>query len=117
MWKRGIRKSVSLSLGAFRLLVGVPVRILHQLFTLAGWCKFRVDFEARPDDVFVVTYPRSGTTWLQMILYQLATDGSMRFDHISQVVPYFERMFMSGRNPNTMASPRLFKSHLPWCGG
>ena len=45
---------------------------------------------AAPDDIFVVTYPRSGTTWTQMILYQLTTDGRMDFAHITQVCPWFE---------------------------
>jgi hypothetical protein len=45
------------------------------------------DFVPRPDDIFIVTYPRSGTTWMQMILYQLTTDGDMTFAHIEQVCP------------------------------
>ncbi len=47
-----------------------------------------VDFNIRPDDIFIVTYPRSGTTWMQMILYQLTTDGKMNFPHISKVCPW-----------------------------
>ncbi|NQU20749.1 MAG: sulfotransferase domain-containing protein [Candidatus Nealsonbacteria bacterium] len=72
-----------------------------------------LDYTARPDDVFLVTYPRSGTTWLQMIMYQLTTDGSMDFQHIAEVCPWFERVAMNRRNLDAMPSPRIFKSHLP----
>ncbi|MDJ0836632.1 MAG: sulfotransferase domain-containing protein [Acidobacteriota bacterium] len=67
----------------------------------------------RQNDIFIATYPRSGTTYLQMILYQLTTDGNMDFDHISQKSPWLERMLMRRRNPmNSMSSPRLIKTHL-----
>jgi len=76
----------------------------------------RLDFVPRADDIFIVTYPRSGTTWMQMILYQLATDGNMDFPHISQVVPWFERVIsfnvMSGEDIESLPSPRIFKTHL-----
>src|SRR5262249_1343548 len=68
----------------------------------------------RVDDLFIVTYPRSGTTWMQMILYQLATDGELDFDHIYQVCPYFE---VSRGRSNGFAGapePRTFKSHLAY---
>jgi peroxiredoxin len=71
-------------------------------------------FVPRPDDVFVVTYPRSGTTWLQMILYQLTTDGNMDFPHIAQHCPWFERSMHSGCGFENRSSPRIFKSHLPY---
>ncbi|MEO5330384.1 MAG: sulfotransferase domain-containing protein [Magnetococcus sp. YQC-5] len=74
-------------------------------------------WQGRPDDIFVVTYPRSGTTLMQMMLYQLTTDGSMDFQHIGMVVPWFERRIQS--NPDAalhffanLPSPRVFKSHL-----
>jgi hypothetical protein len=41
-----------------------------------------LEFVPRLDDIFIVTYPRSGTTWMQMILYQLTTDGALDFPHI-----------------------------------
>jgi hypothetical protein len=72
------------------------------------------DFVPRPDDVFIVTYPRSGTTWMQMILYQLTTEGSMEIPHISEYCPWFERSLRSGRGFETRPSPRIFKSHLPY---
>jgi hypothetical protein len=71
-------------------------------------------FRAHPDDVFLVTYPRSGTTLLQMILYQLTTDGSMDLEHIAQYVPWFEHLIRIGRDPEEVPSPRIFKSHLPY---
>jgi len=73
-----------------------------------------LDYTARPDDVFVVTYPRSGTTWLQMIMYQLTTDGNMDIAHIGEVCPWFERVALNKRDLNALPSPRVFKSHLPY---
>lgn len=66
--------------------------------------------ELRNDDIFVVTYPRSGTTWLQQILYQVTTDGNMDFDHISQIVPFLERALGKGKSLDR-PSPRIFKTH------
>lgn len=74
----------------------------------------RLDYVARPNDVFIVTYPRSGTTWMQMILYQLTSDGSMDFPHIAEYCPWFERSLRSAHGFETRPSPRLFKSHLPY---
>jgi hypothetical protein len=74
----------------------------------------RFDFVPRPDDVFIVTYPRSGTTWMQMILYQLTTDGRMDLPHIAEYCPWFEKSQCSARGFETRPSPRLFKSHLPY---
>lgn len=66
----------------------------------------------RRDDIFIVTYPRSGTTWMQMILYQLTTDGSMEIPHIAEHCPWFERSVRSAQDFEKRKSPRIFKSHL-----
>jgi peroxiredoxin len=71
-------------------------------------------FVPRPDDIFVVTYPRSGTTWMQMILYQLTTEGRMDFDHITKVSPWFERSLKDGKAYDALPAPRVFKSHLSY---
>jgi methylamine dehydrogenase accessory protein MauD len=71
-------------------------------------------FVPRPDDIFIVTYPRSGTTWMQMILYQLTTAGKMDFAHITQVSPWFERSLKDGTAYDALPAPRLFKSHLSY---
>jgi peroxiredoxin len=71
-------------------------------------------FVPRPDDIFVVTYPRSGTTWMQMILYQLTTEGAMDFPHITAVCPWFERTLKGGTAYDALPAPRVFKSHLSY---
>jgi Sulfotransferase domain len=80
---------------------------------LRGLASFRV----RSNDLFISSYPRSGTTWLQHIAHVVHHDGDVGFEHISDVVPWFERQLALGRQTAgdyaNMASPRLFKSHLP----
>jgi hypothetical protein len=78
--------------------------------SVARLCNYR----PRPDDIFVVTYPRSGTTWTQMILYQLTTEGRMDFTHITQVCPWFERGLKVGQDLSVLSGPRVFKSHLTY---
>lgn len=71
-------------------------------------------FVPRVDDIFIVTYPRSGTTWMQMILYQLTTEGKMDFPHITTVSPWFERSLKDGTAYDALPAPRVFKSHLSY---
>lgn len=71
-------------------------------------------FVPRPDDIFIVTYPRSGTTWMQMLLYQLTTDGTMDMAHIAQHCPWFERSMNSAQGFENLPSPRIFKTHLSY---
>jgi hypothetical protein len=73
-----------------------------------------LSFTMRPEDVFIVTYPRSGTTLVQMMLYQLTSDGSMAFTHISEHCPWFERHLKMEIDFEALPSPRLFKSHLSY---
>ena len=49
-----------------------------------------LSFKPHSDDVFVVTPPKCGTTWMQQILHQLRSGGDMSFEDISDVVPYIE---------------------------
>jgi Sulfotransferase domain len=70
-------------------------------------------YTPRPDDIFVVTFPRSGTTLVQMILYQIFTDGEMDFAHIGEWSPFFDAC-VPGRGIEHLPSPRIIKSHLPY---
>lgn len=93
----------------FNSLYPVVLKLQGRLALL----KSKLTYEARPDDVFVVTYPKSGTTWAQMILYQLTSDGDMGFPHIGRVVPHVEEFAQTGHlHWEALPSPRIFKSHL-----
>jgi hypothetical protein len=41
-----------------------------------------------PQDVFVMTYAKSGTNWMMQIAHQLIHHGNGDFDHIHNVVPW-----------------------------
>jgi hypothetical protein len=103
----------SLRIGLF-----LVVNILQGIGLIRDWLKFRLAliqwYRPRPDDIFIVSYPKSGTTLMQMICYQLKTDGSIDIPHIGYISPWFEselvRTFPQIIEATT--SPRIFKSHL-----
>ncbi|XP_062043236.1 amine sulfotransferase-like [Lepus europaeus] len=74
------------------------------------------NFEIRDDDVFIITYPKSGTIWAQQILSLIYFEGHRnRMENLETAfrVPFFEysRRLMDIEN---RPSPRLFTSHLPY---
>lgn len=73
-------------------------------------------FEVRPNDVWVVSFPRSGTTWLQEIVYLIHSDLDIS-DAQKRVIddrfPYFEFTYPGTEAIADLPSPRLIKSHLP----
>ena len=73
------------------------------------------DIVVRPDDVFIATYPKSGTTWVQQVVHQLRSRGHTDFAEIMEVVPFLEVAFDAGIDPRSEQrwSPRVFKTHLP----
>ncbi|XP_028406628.1 estrogen sulfotransferase-like isoform X2 [Dendronephthya gigantea] len=73
-----------------------------------------LNFKPRPDDVFVVTPPKCGTTWMQQILHQLRSGGDMSFDEITDVVPYLEAAYDTERDLEAEHNfqPRSFYNFL-----
>ncbi|HEX5706029.1 MAG TPA: sulfotransferase domain-containing protein [Pyrinomonadaceae bacterium] len=99
-------------LGALHFVRRIYMRVF---MALDFYKKAHCDFEPRPSDIFISSYPRSGTTWMQMIMYQLTTDGDMeKLRHISQHIPFFENAlaFVGPGALGKMPAPRLFKTHI-----
>ncbi|MFT4544490.1 MAG: hypothetical protein ACI9CU_002473 [Polaribacter sp.] len=70
--------------------------------------------EERDEDIYIITFLKSGTTWMQMICYQLLTDGNMDFEHIYDVSPWLSNAAITGgdvKKINNLPSPRFFKCH------
>eukprot|EP00752_Nemacystus_decipiens_P013824 g12273.t1 len=64
-------------------------------------------FESRDDDVFVCTYCKSGTTWVQQIITLLLNKGEQGDKNYTQVVPWMESLLFGrkasgdgGERPN-----------------
>jgi Sulfotransferase domain len=85
------------------------------------------DYVPGKQDVFVMTYAKSGTNWMMQIVYQLIHHGEGEFDHIHSVVPWPDAKLMSP-TMNHYAIPleqathwqaaaerkRVIKTHLNW---
>ena len=79
--------------------------------------KYFMGFEEREADIYVTTFLKSGTTWMQMILYQMVGKGGADFDHIYDVAPWVHNEAYLGKSPervNKLPSPRIIKSHDPY---
>lgn len=108
------RPGSSLSLRYHQMLLNLVtycwLRIGYMERTLRA--KIFIDqFEPREDDICIATYMRSGTTLLQMVVYQLVTDGNMNFEHITNVSPMLEQAIRDDIDISKFPSPRIFKTH------
>lgn len=76
------------------------------------------EFVVKDGDVFIVTYPRSGTTWTEQMVHLLVNKGEQGEQRLTDAVPWLETL---PHRPNgmikfleTMPQRRLFTSHLPY---
>ncbi len=114
------RNPKSLGSRALRVVTGgldSAIRNLENARRIANFMRGRMELEVRPSDVFISSYPRSGTTLTQWILYLLAHEERPDPEHLTRVSPWFERSLAIGElTAEDLArfdSPRVFKSHLP----
>ena len=77
-----------------------------------GWQR-GLDYKPAPTDVFIVTPPKCGTTWMQQIVHGLRTRGSMDFDEIGRVVPWINMAHDIGIDIHApqVTNPKAFKTH------
>ncbi|KAG3290776.1 sulfotransferase family 4A member 1 [Ictidomys tridecemlineatus] len=75
------------------------------------------NFPVRPSDVWIVTYPKSGTSLLQEVVYlvsQGADPDEIGLMNIDEQLPVLEYPQPGLDIIKELTSPRLIKSHLPY---
>jgi hypothetical protein len=73
-----------------------------------------LSYQAQQGDVFLVTYPKCGTTWTQYIVWLLLNKGQPLLSHqrLDQVFPHLEEV---GKEViQQLPTPHLIKTHLPY---
>jgi hypothetical protein len=104
-------RALALAMRATNRAAAGLARSSHKLMLLRA----RRAYQGFEDDIFIVSYPKSGTTWIQMILHQIMSDGAMNIPHIDIVAPHFEETLLPfGRTIDELSRPRVVKSHLSY---
>ncbi len=101
--------------------VAILQRVGKSIGRVATWFMKRADkmrfeqykllFGEYDSDIYIATYPKSGTTMMQVILYQLTTKGDMSFNHIYDVSPWIHNASLLRQEPVELPHPRVIKTH------
>lgn len=73
-----------------------------------------LSYQPRDDDVFIVSYPKCGTTWMQHIVYNIFRDGTPPGGLLEMMTmaPFLELLGAEGAR--AMPRPGAIKTHLPF---
>src|SRR5919199_2355406 len=63
----------------------------------------------RDSDVLLASYPRSGSTWLRFMLYEVFTGRQSEFGRVLEVIPYLGNQ--AGAPPTLPEGGRVIKTH------
>ncbi|KAM9462810.1 sulfotransferase 2B1-like [Clarias gariepinus] len=77
--------------------------------------KYYEEFTFREDDALIVTYPKSGTTWMQEIVPLIFSEGDLSPVHTIpnwDRVPWLEEHRAKILNLEQRPSPRIFATHF-----
>jgi aryl sulfotransferase len=93
------------------LVRGAAREVRSRIFDSALWA----DYQPRPDDIVIATYPKCGTTWTQRIVSMLVAGSA---EPAPVVSPWYDmRMTLPGVAhgvAQALTTRRFLKSHLPY---
>ncbi|XP_067325907.1 sulfotransferase 1C2-like [Anolis sagrei] len=93
--------------------------LLLEKTTCDEWVRIQ-NFQAKPDDLLICTYPKAGTTWIQEIVDMIQQEGDLvkcQRTPMNRRHPFIE--WARPPQPSgidqaeAMPSPRILKTHLP----
>ncbi|XP_063123906.1 sulfotransferase 1C2A-like isoform X1 [Rattus norvegicus] len=96
-------------------VAGIPLRDS----TVDNWSQIQT-FKAKPDDLLICTYPKSGTTWIQEIVNMIEQNGDV--EKCQRTIIQHRHPFIEWARPpqpsgvdkaNAMPAPRILRTHLP----
>lgn len=95
----------------------------HSSRQLQGVLACQKDFQAQDGDIFLVTTPKSGSTWLKAVMFALVNRVSfpdpkqhpLLTDNPHALVPFLEMEYIGKEHLDftNCTFPRLFSTHLP----
>jgi len=85
-------------------------RLKYRARRTLGLTRAGRDLTVFPDDIFIVSYPRSGNTWARFLIGNLLNpDDPVTFANVESRIP--EIYFFTDRQLRRLARPRVLKSH------
>lgn len=73
-----------------------------------------LSYKPHPGDIFIVSYPKCGTTWMQHIAYNILNNRPPPRDLLEQsaVMPFLE--LQGAESVDAMPRPGVIKTHMPF---
>ncbi|KAI1288386.1 Sulfotransferase 1E1 [Halotydeus destructor] len=91
----------------FSMLKGIPVQVKRKRNNESA-----MKYDASPEDIFIVAYPKTGITWMGQIVTLLLNDGKVADDDYRKTILSFN---LEGTEPlANMRRPFAIKSHFPY---
>lgn len=100
-----------------RLQKLIPEQIKNWIKTKTGYYDKRISkinkkIEIFPDDVWLVSYPKSGNTWLRFLIGNYLTGNQCDFNNCAKIVPDLHKT--NQKKCSNLKRPRFIKSHFPF---
>lgn len=88
----------------------IPIELKRRIKNLAGTTEAGRNLTVLENDCFIVSYPKSGNTWLRFLVANLITKNeTIDFDNIQSIIP--DIYITSNQKLLSYSQPRYLKSH------